>query len=136
MNKEVLEQLNSIREEIEKEQVSYGEIAYLQDHKQEVLETGDVLLCQWAGISEDEYNNGELFDDKYHVGRVVTLINMTREDDELEDFLEEHGHDVVIDRIEDSYFWGKSAKDNTNIPYHMEYGYIGNFTDKVVQELS
>ena len=56
MNKEVLEQLNSIREEIEKEQVSYGEIAYLQDHKQEVLETGDVLLCQWAGISEDEYN--------------------------------------------------------------------------------
>ena len=60
MNKEVLEQLNSIREEIEKEQVSYGEIAYLQDHKQEILELGDIVLCQWAGISEDEYMEGKL----------------------------------------------------------------------------
>lgn len=57
---EILNTLNSIKEEIEKEQVSYNEIFYLESHKQEVLETGDSVLCQWAGISEAEYTAGKL----------------------------------------------------------------------------
>ena len=52
--------LADIKEEIEKESVSYGEIAYLESHKQEVLQTGDIVLCQWAGISEEEYSKREL----------------------------------------------------------------------------
>ena len=56
MNKELQEILNSI----ENENVSYSELAYLQEHKQEVLNTRDVRLCEWAGITEEEYNKGEL----------------------------------------------------------------------------
>ena len=29
-------------------------------NKQEVLATNDPTLCQWAGITEEEYNNGKL----------------------------------------------------------------------------
>ena len=56
MNKELQEILNSI----ENEDVSYSEIAYLQSHKQEVLNTGNAILCEWARITEEEYNRGEL----------------------------------------------------------------------------
>lgn len=129
---QILEQLNSIREEIEKEQVSYGEISYLNCHKQEVLDTGDILLCQWAGISEDEYNSGELFDERYHVGRIIELSSVT-EDTDLDDFTEEHGEEVRITEIEGAYFWGVSTKSNVTVPYHMEYQDIADFTDKVVR---
>lgn len=56
MNKELTE----IKKSIENECISYHEISYLQCHKQEVLDTGDVRLCEWAGITEEEYNNGKL----------------------------------------------------------------------------
>lgn len=124
---QIQEQLNSIREEIEKESVSYGEIAYLQDHKQEVLETGDILLCQWAGISEDEYNSGKLFDEKYIVGRKVVLRSVT-EDTDLDDFTEEYGDEVVITSIEGAYFWGVNMEHKVVVPYHMEYQDISHFT--------
>ena len=48
--------LNSIRKSIQKENVSYGEIAWLQDHQNEVIKSGDVELAQWAGIEEDDFN--------------------------------------------------------------------------------
>ena len=57
---QILEQLNNIKEEIEKESISYGEIAYLESHKQEVLETGDIVLAQWSGISEAEWEARKL----------------------------------------------------------------------------
>ena len=53
-------ELNRIRENIELERVSTTDILYLQDHKQEVLDMGDPVLCEWAGISEQEYNKGVL----------------------------------------------------------------------------
>ena len=53
MNKELKEILNSI----ENENVSYYELSYLQEHKQEVLDTGNARLCEWAGITEDELLN-------------------------------------------------------------------------------
>lgn len=52
--------LEEIKESIQDECISQGEIAYLESHKQEVLDSGDIELCQWAGITEEEYNKGEL----------------------------------------------------------------------------
>lgn len=54
------ERLAQIRKSILAEEVDTDEIIWLQDHKQEVLETNDTILCQWAGITEEEYNNGKL----------------------------------------------------------------------------
>ena len=53
------ERLAQIRKFILAEEVDTDDIIWLQDHKQEVLETNDTILCQWAGITE-EYNNGKL----------------------------------------------------------------------------
>ena len=52
--------LKTILKSIRQENISTAEIIYLQEHKKEVLSTGDPLLCQWAGITEQEYLNGKL----------------------------------------------------------------------------
>lgn len=57
---ELQEELIRIGKAIEEGNCSYGELAFLQDHKQEVLEMGDIRLCEQAGITEEEYNKGEL----------------------------------------------------------------------------
>lgn len=48
--------LMSIKESIQNQNISYSEIAYLQDHKAEIKAIDDIELAQWAGISEEEYN--------------------------------------------------------------------------------
>lgn len=53
---EIRRKLNRIKREILAERVSYGELAFIQDHRQEILEIGDILLAQWAGIDENEFN--------------------------------------------------------------------------------
>ena len=60
MEKELQEELIRIGKAIEEGNCSYGEVAFLQDHKQEVLEIGDIRLCEQAGITEEEYNAGAL----------------------------------------------------------------------------
>ena len=55
---QIIETLKSIREAIDNEGVSYGEIHYLQTHQQNVMDYGDIVLAQWAGISEVQWNNG------------------------------------------------------------------------------
>lgn len=47
--------IEDIRKSIEDECVSYDEIAWLQEHQDEVLKTGDPVLCEWAGIPEEKY---------------------------------------------------------------------------------
>lgn len=47
--------LEQIKKSIADENISYSEIFWLQNHKKEVLEDGDITLCEWAGISEEEY---------------------------------------------------------------------------------
>jgi hypothetical protein len=69
MNKELQEILNSI----ENENVSYYELSYLQEHKQEVLDTGNARLCEWAGITEEEYNKGELNPDLFYQKDFISL---------------------------------------------------------------
>lgn len=60
MEKELQEELIRIGKAIEEGNCSYSELAFLQDHKQEVLEIGDVRLCEQAGITEEEFNAGAL----------------------------------------------------------------------------
>ena len=60
MEKELQEELIRIGKVIEEGNCSYDELAFLQDHKQEVLEIGDVRLCEQAGITEEEFNAGAL----------------------------------------------------------------------------
>ena len=55
MNRETLDTLLDIKTSIEKENVSYGEISYLQNHQEEILELGDVVLAEWAGIPEEVF---------------------------------------------------------------------------------
>lgn len=56
----LIEELIEIGQKIDKGECSYGELAYLQDHKQAVLNYGDIHLCEQAGITEEEFNNGKL----------------------------------------------------------------------------
>jgi hypothetical protein len=52
-NKQIKKRLAYLREQIEKECISYGEIAELQDLK-EHIDPADVLLLEWAGVPENE----------------------------------------------------------------------------------
>lgn len=47
----IKEQLSSIRKAIENENVSYGEIVFLQDHVK-YIPKDDILLLEWAGVEE------------------------------------------------------------------------------------
>ncbi len=49
------ERLKEIRRAIEDESASYDDIAYLNAHQEDVIESGDIVLAQWAGIPEDEW---------------------------------------------------------------------------------
>ena len=51
-------QLAAIRESIDSETVSYGEIAELQDiaHSHPNMFSGDPVLAQWAEIPEQRWN--------------------------------------------------------------------------------
>lgn len=49
------QEIAEIKKNIQKENVSWGEIAYLQAHRDEILELGDIELAQWAGITEEEW---------------------------------------------------------------------------------
>ena len=64
MNAEIKNELLRINQLFEDEKdVSYSELAFLEAHKLEVLELGDIRLAERAGISEAEWNRGELLQD-------------------------------------------------------------------------
>ena len=58
MNKDIKEKLDYLRGEIEKECISYEEIAELQELAEHIPED-DVVLREWAGIPEHE-DDGEV----------------------------------------------------------------------------
>ena len=62
MTPKIKARLEYLRGEIEKESISYGEIAELQDYRKEILELGDIELAQWSGLTEEEWNNQKLHD--------------------------------------------------------------------------
>lgn len=63
MNAEVKKELETIKKNIEAECVSRGEIAYLEDHREDIMELQDIVLAQWSGITEEEFNRGYLLTD-------------------------------------------------------------------------
>ena len=56
----LIDELIEIGKLIDEGHCSWGELAYLQSNKQAVLNYGDAHLCEQAGITEEEYNNGKL----------------------------------------------------------------------------
>jgi len=87
------------------------------------------------------------------VGTVVTLSTLT-EDEDLNEFLEEHGNQVLITSREDDMYWGDIVTDRVtmeriDLPFHFEYmdiesvDYINDnmnneeryFTKKYIQEM-
>lgn len=54
-----MSKLDDIKKAIKDENISYEEIYWLDSHKKEVLEYGDPVLAQWAGISEKEWRKYE-----------------------------------------------------------------------------
>lgn len=55
----IKQRLNSIRAAIDAESVSLGELVYLSEHKKDVMAYGDIVLAEWAGIDEAEWNNNQ-----------------------------------------------------------------------------
>ena len=56
---DVKTELVRIGEKIKAERdISYGELAFLQAHHKEIYELGDILLAEWAGIPESEWQKG------------------------------------------------------------------------------
>lgn len=55
ISKEILEELANIKNSIKEENASWGELAYLGSHQEEILELGDIELAEWSGIPEEEY---------------------------------------------------------------------------------
>ena len=48
--------LAEIKKSIEREDISWGELAFLHAHPRAVLQTGDIELAEWACIEEEDYN--------------------------------------------------------------------------------
>lgn len=51
-----MSKLAEIKQSILDENISYEELVYLQNHLDEVYDSDDILLAQWAGISEKDWN--------------------------------------------------------------------------------
>lgn len=77
---ELEKELIQIGQRITDGTASYDDLATLQYYKQEVLEMGDIVLCEQAGITEEEFNKGELNPDLSYREKFVRLeINSDRE---------------------------------------------------------
>lgn len=64
MNRDLRKELTRIKNDIYNEvDLSYDELAFLQSNHEAVLEYGDIRLAETAGISEAEWNRGELLTD-------------------------------------------------------------------------
>ena len=97
MNTKLLE----IKKSISKGCVDYEELAYLESHKQQVLNTGDVELCQWAGITEEEYNAGKLNPDLSYKEDFISLdLNQDGEYNPLCTITIEDGQELTITPFE------------------------------------
>lgn len=73
MTTELERQLIQIGQRITDGTASYDDLATLQSHKREVLEMGDIVLCEQAGITEEEFNKGELNPDLTYDKGIIKL---------------------------------------------------------------
>ena len=111
---EIMATLDSIKKSIENECISWGEIAYLQSHQQEVLEYGDIDMAQWADISEEEWNNGELYTDFLDdLDKVYDLLIISKEEFlDYYSYLTEKEYDLTLEKIQPRT---RSAEDDEDI---------------------
>lgn len=51
----------------------------------------------------------------------IVRVSTATDDDELNEFLDEHGDEIIINEVDelDDYFWGKTTT-GVDVPYHME----------------
>ena len=115
---EIKATLDSIKDSIENECISYGEIFYLQSHQQDVLEYGDINMAQWADISEQEWNNGELYTDFLDdLDKVYDLLIISKEEFlNSYSYLTEKEYDLTLDKIKPRT---RSAEDDEDIINNM-----------------
>ena len=98
---------------------SYEDLAILQSHKRKVLEMGDIVLCEQAGITEEEYNKGELNPDLSYEENFIRLeIDNNGEDIALCKIVLDDNQSLVI--TEDELHNLKKILDN-NYPEIQEY---------------
>ena len=99
---EIIATLDSIKESIENERISYGEIFYLQSHQQDVLEYGDINMAQWADISEEEWNRGELYTDFLDdLDKVYDLLILHKHEFlDSYSYLTEKEYDLTLEKIQ------------------------------------
>ena len=58
MSNNIIRELKRLRKRIDNEQgISYGELFFIQEHKKEIFDMEDIVLAQWAGIPEEEWNS-------------------------------------------------------------------------------
>lgn len=61
MQRELRKELTRLKNVIyNEESISYYELNFLECHKQEVLDYGDIRLAEWSGITEQEWNDQKL----------------------------------------------------------------------------
>ena len=111
---EIIATLDSIKESIENECISYGEIHYLQTHQQEVLDYGDIMMAQWADISEEEWNRRELYTDFLDdLDKVYDLLIISKEEFlNSYSYLTEKEYDLTLDKIKP---YTRSAEDDEEV---------------------
>lgn len=73
MTTELENKLIRIGVEIARGTADYADLHFLQSHKQEVLNIGNPILCEQAGITEGEYNKGKLNPDLLYKGTVIRV---------------------------------------------------------------
>ena len=111
---EIKATLDSIKESIENECISWGEIAYLQSHQQDVLDYGDIVMAQWADVSEEEWNNGELYTDFLDdLDKVYDLLILHKHEFlDSYSYLTEKEYDLSLEKIQPRT---RSAEDDEDI---------------------
>lgn len=57
-NSSLYKELKLIREDLKQGRISYGDLAFLENHQAEIKEyfPDDMVLWAWAGIPEEEWN--------------------------------------------------------------------------------
>ena len=116
---ELEKKLIQIGQKITDGTASYEDLAILQSHKRKVLEMGDIVLCEQAGITEEEYNKGELNPDLSYEENFIRLeIDNNGEDIALCKIVLDDNQSLVI--TEDELHNLKKILDN-NYPEIQEY---------------
>lgn len=101
----IKDRLEYLRGEIEAERISYSEIAELQSLK-EHIEDGDVLLLEWAGVSEGEVERGTI----QEILEEMSDDDLTQKREELIDFLETGMSEEYIKKLHE---WAEVERELT-----------------------